>query len=236
YIEGSLTSYEKVTFEMLLEDSPKFRTEVKTMATVISLLKQSDRKRKKEAVREFCSMHEKRKHLRIIRQKRWSGLILLSIVASLLLILYKGPTVDTMDIYHKYYEPIPVTYLSLRGKAEITPGGAEMYHAGKYDESISAFLSMEDTLYRPFSELYLSNAYMELSRFEEAETRLRKILAIHSDYMILRYARWYLSLSLLAQTKSDDALRHLKVLSGSGGYYQEEAGEIIRLLCSDSGC
>jgi TolA-binding protein len=156
-----------------------------------------------------------------------------AVTAIFLIIRTLTPSSNLEEIYAKYYKPFnAISSISRSTEStydKLYNQGIELYKQTKYQSAAEAFnkLIQNDTL--NYAAYFFSGiTQLELGNNINADVLLSKVNDFSSDFK--NEALWYLALSYIKTREKDKAIFYLKTLSKSGGFYQTQAREILRIL------
>ncbi|MCK4415209.1 MAG: CDC27 family protein [Candidatus Eisenbacteria sp.] len=157
------------------------------------------------------------------------GLAAAAAVALLVVVVLNGRGPDQAERLRDLWTPVAYPYVAaeLRGGADLTAfeQGMEHYQAGRYGEAAALLARHVETESEDHEALF----YLGVSRLlsEEPETavgdleRARRLVPSSKLYL------WHLAQAELEAERPDDAERHLRELTVSGGAFAEEAARLL---------
>ena len=234
HLEGNLGKTEKNTFDHLHESSEEFRKELKNTEFMLASLKVSDRMNRfqevKQAFDEFEGIAE-------TSSRSIKPYWMIGVAATVTLMVFgtlywmnSGVAKNSQELYAQYFEVFPIEAGGARNHTEGISDGLGFYKSAEYSQAIPYLKELINADSSVVNKIYLANAYLKAGQPVEAESVLKKMVVTPLNSVYERYAKWYLSLALLAQNKDEVAQRYLKELAKSGGYFQVEAQEISEII------
>ena len=76
----------------------------------------------------------------------------------------------------------------------------------------------------------LATAYLETNQEDKSENLLRNLMAENENDLYFEQIKWYLSLSILKQGKTDEAKNLLTEIEKEEGFYSKRATSILKSL------
>jgi len=244
YLFNELNDQERKEFEKRLEADPVLSKNFQKYAEIHGYLKE---RISYEAMVRDPNLEEAR---RIADQVEDPGplspkgkgrspkfLIPLLVAASLILgliILRPFGASDPSRLYEKYYEPLNVAgdvYRSEEPSTEksMLASGLLLYQARDYAGAEETLTEVVEASPRnALASLYLGLSKMENSKFDEAVALFRNNLYELDQY--IPETQWYLSLCYLKTEKPAEAVKELELLVDRGGYFGNQAVEVLRRL------
>ena len=228
HLDQSLSDTELKECDARLDSSEEFRKEVKIMEDII------DSSRAIERASEFEHIKNRFDQFDLERKQRSKTIrMYLSIAASFAILVICGivymnnATTNPQELFDENYEVFPVESV-VRNQSERLNTGLNLYKNKKYKEAIPFLENLKGQ--RPVDKLYLSNAYIQVKQYHDAETVLRESLPLMNDPILLRYSHWYLGLTLLAQDKTEEAKSSFNKLADESGPFQNKAVRVLRTI------
>ncbi len=186
----------------------------------------------------FDSTEKATEHKRIsnwegIHLKRMLVLAAAAVIALFCVFKVLVPANDPEKLYEKYYEPmsalLPVTRnMNASLMAKFTEG-VEMYNKGNFKTAAIIFTDLiQQDSSSTVIQFFAGITQMEIGDYSRASALLSKLISITSDYQ--KDAQWYLGLSCLHTGDKSKAVSCFEALSGSEGFYQNKARNLLRRL------
>ncbi len=178
-------------------------------------------------------IHKVKENLNRSATFRVLGLSAAALITGILLIWTLIPSDNPEKLYEAYYKPMitisPVTrsYNSIMVKQYAD--AIEMYNKGNYKEASYIFDEMmqeNPTFIAPY--FFQGITQLELGNYERAISLLSTVTSQSKDFM--KEAQWYLGLCYLKTGEKNKARTYFEILSESGGFYQDQAKELLRRL------
>lgn len=201
YLEGKLSSEDRLLFEKLLKESQAYQAELNQYKKQVSPAKKT-------------------------RFRSWavSFLIALGIVALGIFLVYSLASPPGTKLFSTYYQPLDVeTWESLPIDPPIEKG-VTAYKNGKYEEAQTLFEQMLASNSSPDVLFFLGLCHLALDRPEKAIPILDRI---PDESPLAGDAAWYMALGYLKLNKLQEAIIHLHIASEDNSEISDRAKEIL---------
>ena len=188
-------------------------------------LLQSHKDKKKE---ELSTGYSKMKRL---KKYYVAATILLFLVLGSALYLIKNA--DNPDkLFSKYYSSYIADVVTRSSDLSMEPElnkAFEFYNNHAYAEAITSFSKLVDKdEYNLVSHFHLGMSYLELGMYQKASSNLKNVIQ-REENIYTQSAKWYLSLCLIKQDKTDEA-KELLIELEKVNYYSQRATELLKSL------
>ncbi|GAB2483542.1 tetratricopeptide repeat protein [Algoriphagus taiwanensis] len=204
YLEGKLSSEDRLLFEKLLKENQAYQAELNQYKKQVSPAKKT-------------------------RFRSWavSFLIALGIVALGIFLVYSLASPPGTKLFSTYYQPLDVeTWESLSIDPSIEKG-VTAYKNGKYEEAKTLFEQMLASNSSPDVLFFLGLCHLALDRPEKAVPILSRI---PKDSPLAGDAAWYEGLGYLKLNKLEKAKPLLLTASQNSTQFSPSAQEILGKL------
>ncbi len=236
YLDGEMTGQELIWFEKELDSNEWLQKELKLRKKVNqAILDESSMKFRDELEDAYAvymaddegSSNKKRKFI-------VAGSALISVLAGVILILnLTGKQYTNKQLFDRYYESYEsnTTFRSADNEMNSDLVQAMQFYENKnYNEALKLFESILLTdPSRVGLNFYSGISHMEIKEYELAGKSFGKIIDDRYN-MYIEQAEWYLSLCYIMTDQDDKAIPLLEKIIDGNGFYQKEAGSILRKL------
>ncbi|MGE0772265.1 MAG: tetratricopeptide repeat protein [Cyclobacteriaceae bacterium] len=233
YFDRSLTPDELHELEYRLKEEPALKALFNEHKLLVNGIRYSHLKQQLEQLRALDRSADEKTGRGKVLSLYWKPVAIAAslLIAAVVWHVVSQPTEPLNErLYVAYFEPFdsPGPGLSrgtdneigVKAKAYIA------YDAGNYAEAEELFQQALKTDDNPIMHLCLGNVYLQLDKFDEAETTFEHILTEHAE--LVTQATWYLALTNLKKGQLEKAKSNLWEISKSSTY-----GEKARKLLKD---
>jgi tetratricopeptide (TPR) repeat protein len=236
YLDEKMTPQELIWFEKELDSNEWLQKEVALRRKVNeAILDESSMKYRDELEDAYVaymndggnSTDRKRKYI-------VTGSVLISVLAGVILILsLTGKQYTNKQLFDRYYKPYEsnMTFRSAdNGLNSDLVLAMQLYENKNYNEALKLFESiLLNDPSRIGLNFYSGISQMETKEYDHAGKSFGKV--IDDKYnMYIEQAEWYLSLCYIITNQNDKAIHLLEKITAEKGFYQKEAGKILRKL------
>lgn len=235
YLDGELSPTEREVFEEKLALSPDLQQDILLHKKLIEGIKMEARS---IAWQQINNLEQKARHQNKVRKPnstvawRMAAAFALILVAGFAIYLTIGQDAGPERLYAENFSPYPpIAYAPVRGKEPSSnlERAFAAYTAGQYQKSMDLLADENHEGNRGGLILfYEGNALMALGKPMEAEAKLKAAMEYPGPLAL--QMRWYLSMSYLAQGKTEQAKELLSLISSGQNSYSEKASKIISNL------
>lgn len=146
-----------------------------------------------------------------------------------------SPSPSYDELFEKYFEPFEIIgdtrSVESINDALLSDDIIKKYFNGKYFDIISEIESIAiDNPSKTEISLMLATAYLETNQEDKAENLLSNILVENKNGLYIEQIKWYLSLSIIKQGKTDEAKNLLTKIEKEEGFYSKRATSILKSL------
>jgi tetratricopeptide (TPR) repeat protein len=143
--------------------------------------------------------------------------------------LWNKSSTNTTTLFASYYKPFPIASVMRGDQKGFNSEAFKKYTDGKYEEAVlllerqtaAGINGLED----PLLQLVAGNCYLKTNQFEEALKMFKKT-ANSQEIILSQHATWYYALTLLRQSKEDQAIKALEEIIDSNSIYSTQANTL----------
>ena len=146
-------------------------------------------------------------------------------------VIFQTENLTSREIYVEYYQPY-TNLINPETRSDTPPAEESLLHEAmrhydqrQYLDAVIAFGEMEDNDKQGLVWLYEGISLLELNRFEEAQTSLRK--ACEVDTGLVWQCQWFSGLGYLKEGDVNQATAIFEELMGSGNPYSNKANQLL---------
>lgn len=240
YMEGVMSTDEKIWFEKELMDNDELKAEIELQRKIDKVLSESEVIDLQNQLDNIYTNTYRpwAKTIHIPKLKK-SATYLIAGVAAVLVVLFVSLFKETnrsstpSAIYAQYYQPADIN-MSFRTAEEIVDSDlrlAMMYYENKeFSQAIDLFEKiLESDNSRIGLNLYSGISRMEIKQYDEANKNFKRIID-HKANAFIESAEWYLGLCYLMTNDNLKAREVFEDIASSDGYYKKEARRILKKI------
>lgn len=236
FLEGIMTSEERLAFEQRLTQEPKLSEAYENEIAARELIKEAGRLDLKKTLEGFdAEMLDKSTHKRVIplwakNAMRVAALLILFAGGYQVFQTFSG--VNTSEVYDTYFEVYDSSSVERDASGTAIPNwelAAESYRNERYEEALPFLEKSKGEVPDYLISFYAGMSYMaqQQPNLEQAIQNFDAVLATDNDYR--QQAEWYKALALLNSEKEEEATVLFKSIVAAKSYHYEKAASILKL-------
>lgn len=234
YLEGMMTSEEKLVFEQRLSQEPALSKAHEMEISARELIMQAGRlelKNTLEALDAQIQNEPIQKSLMpmwVKNSMRVAALLILFV--AVYQVFLNSDAVNTSEVYDTYFETYAAPSLERDGRTDLNWNlVVESYQNEAYKEALVFLKKSEGEVPDYLIDFYTGMSLMAVQppEFGLAVQNFDKVLATDNDYH--QQAEWYMGLALLKMEKEEEAVVLFKRIVAAKNYQYEEAKSILKL-------
>lgn len=234
YLEGTMTSEERLAFEQRLSQEPVLSKSYESELAALELIKEAGRLELKNTLEDFdTQMQEETIRKRVIplwakNAMRVAAMLLLFAGVYQVFLTFGG--VHTSEVYDTYFEAYEAPSMERDGSE--SPNWklvVASYQNGAYKETIPFLQQSKGEVPDYLIAFYTGISHMASQKpdLEKAVQNFDEVLTTDNDYH--QQAEWYKALALLKMEKEEAAKVIFKKIVAAKNYQYEEAESILKL-------
>jgi tetratricopeptide (TPR) repeat protein len=227
YLEGDMTSEEKVLFETRLKEEPLFAEAYEVHLASYKLIKANGAFQLKSLLRQYEKSKYGERRVGFIK-KLLAAAVILGMVAILFILLPEKKSEASENLFAAYFTPYrdPVNVRSGADSTSVRYLANESFSAKDFPMAISYYErlpdpTIADTFYYGLSALQVQNADLAISL-------LTWVSLGQSDYR--QQAAWYLSLAFLQDGRKEEAMKVLQEIVKDSTFNHDKARSLVGKL------
>ncbi len=240
YLEDDMSKEEIAWFEKEMHTNNELLEEVQLSKTIMDTMKEKDVYDLHSSIDElFLRKKEESVPATKTTNRRTVAYISSGVAAAVIIALLFVTNITKQDsftestsLFKEYYAPIEATN-NFRSGVDVNHElqvAMKHYTDKKYEKAALMFEEVLETDSKLDGvKLYAGISYMEMGEYENAN-RLFKNLISENNLVFRETASWYYGLSLLRSDSIEKATMIFDEISNNGGYYSDEASEVIEIL------
>ena len=233
YLTGKLTEQEKLAFEDALKTDSALASELALNKSLHKTFSNVELNKFRDTVKEV--IEEERNTPKTIRRKigwtRWAVAAAILVILSIGIWNWVGSGIDTNQLYTTHMDAYPV-FTSTRSSAEVVATveeARELYESESYDLALATLNSLPEAAQATANIQFLKGVTLiQMQAHQKALEAFSMVLdSSDENGPYVDQAQWYSALLYLKLGDVEKSKEILGSLSGKGGKYGKNAGELL---------
>lgn len=233
YLMGKLSPVEHEEFELELKRNPALQNKLEFCKDLHDSINEKDihSLRDKLILAESDAKSHKLKLIKVYSILSAASVAIFIAVR----FLFLSPSLTPEELFWKNFEPFKIVgearSTETISNEQLSSETVNLYLSGKYEEAIpiiESFFALNKN--NGQVAMMLASSYLQTNQAEKAEDLLRRLQVDNNNDFYSEIIDWQLSLSLLKQSKVEEAKKLLREVESEKGYYSEKASTLLKSL------